>query len=319
MAAKGAREKSRPAAPRAPAGRLESVLRSGGFAVTAELGPPKGVDVAAIRRKIDILKGWVDAANVTDNQTAVVRLSSIATSAILVREGLEPVVQMVARDRNRIAIQSDILGAAALGVRNVLCLSGDHQGAGSEPGAANVYDIDSVQMLAVLKGLRDEGRFAGGGEVGGRPPLFLGAAWSPAADPQEIRVARLDKKVRAGAQFVQTQGVFDVDAFRGAVGRAGDAGLLDKVFVLAGIIPLKSAGMARHMAREVPGVSIPDAVVARLAAAGKAAREEGTRIAVETIQAVREIPGVRGVHIMAIEWEANVPEIVRRAGLGRSP
>jgi 5,10-methylenetetrahydrofolate reductase len=302
-----------------PVSGLEQVLASGGFAVTAELGPPKGLDLEVIRKKIGILKGWVDAANVTDNQTAVVRISSIATAALMVREGLEPVMQMVARDRNRIAIQSDILGAAALGIRNVLCLSGDHQTFGSEPGAANVYDVDSIQMLMILKGMRDDAKFAGGSDVeGGRPPLFLGAAWSPDADPVETRVLRLAKKVRAGAQFVQTQGIYDLDAFKLEMKKAGDMGLLDKLAVLPGIIPLKSAGMAKFMRKNVAGISIPDAVIKRMEGV-KDGKEEGTKLAVETIQAVREIPGVRGVHIMAIEWESKVPDVVARAGLKQGP
>lgn len=314
MEAPAKSEGARSAQPGLSGSRLEEVLRSGGFAVTAELGPPKGANVEVVHKKIAILKGWVHAANVTDNQTAVVRLSSIATAAIMVREGIEPVMQMVARDRNRIAIQSDILGAAALGIRNVLCLSGDHQTFGSEPGSCNVYDIDSIQMLGVLKGMRDDGKFAGGTDVDGKPPLFLGAAWSPDADPREIRIPRLAKKIRAGADFIQTQGIYDIAAFRDVMKRAGDAGLLDKVCILAGIIPLKSAGMAKFMRRNVAGISIPDEVIKRMEAV-KDGKEEGTKIAVESIQAVRDIPGVRGVHIMAIEWESKVPDIVQRAGL----
>jgi len=302
-----------------PVSGLEKVIKSGGFAVTAELGPPKGVDLAVVQKKVAILKGWVDAANVTDNQTAVVRISSIATSALMVQQGLEPVMQMVARDRNRIAIQSDILGAAALGIRNVLCLSGDHQTFGSEPGAANVYDVDSIQMLMILKGLRDDAKFAGGTDVeGGRPPLYLGAAWSPDADPADVRTLRLAKKVRAGAQFVQTQGIFDLPAFKLEMKKAGDMGLLDKLAVLPGIIPLKSAGMAKFMRKNVAGISIPEDVIQRMEGV-KDGKEEGTKIAVEMIQAVREIPGVRGVHIMAIEWESKVADIVGRAGLKKGP
>jgi methylenetetrahydrofolate reductase (NADPH) len=319
-AARPVAEKASPPPPiQGPVSGLEKLIQSGGFAVTAELGPPKGLDLEGIHRKIGILKGWVDAANVTDNQTAVVRVSSIATAAIMVQHGLEPVMQMVARDRNRIAIQSDMLGAAALGIRNVLCLSGDHQTFGSEPGAANVYDVDSIQMLGILKGMRDEAKFAGGtGLEGGRPPLFLGAAWSPDADPAEVRTMRLAKKLRAGAQFVQTQCIFDLAAFRDEMQKAGDMGLLDRLAVLAGIIPLKSAGMAKFMRQNVAGVSIPEDVVRRMEG-NKDGKEEGTRLAVETIQAVREIPGVRGVHIMAIEGETKVPDIVARAGLKKGP
>jgi methylenetetrahydrofolate reductase (NADPH) len=305
-------------APVSPSGsHLEKGPGGGGFAGTAELGPPRGTNVEIVTKKIGLLKGWVDAANVTDNQTAVVRMSSIATAALMVREGLEPVMQMVARDRNRIAIQSDMLGAAALGIRNVLCLSGDHQTFGSEPGAANVYDVDSIQMLAVLKRMRDEGKFCGGTDVDGRPPLFLGAACSPDADPKEIRVARLGKKIRAGAQFVQTQCIFDIPAFKAFLERAGDAGLLDQCHLLAGIIPLKGAKMAKFMRDNVAGVSIPDSVLRRME--GSKDKEEGIRIAIETIQAVRELRGVHGVHIMAIEWEAKVAQIVEGAGLRKAP
>ncbi|MBI5499648.1 MAG: methylenetetrahydrofolate reductase [Deltaproteobacteria bacterium] len=318
-APKPAAEKTPPPPVVGPVSGLEKLIQSGGFAVTAELGPPKGLDLEAIHKKVGILKGWVDAANVTDNQTAVVRVSSIATAAIMVQQGLEPVMQMVARDRNRIAIQSDMLGATALGIRNVLCLSGDHQTFGSEPGAANVYDVDSIQMLGILKGMRDDAKFAGGTDVeGGRPPLFLGAAWSPDADPAEVRTLRLAKKVRAGAQFVQTQCIFDLAQFKLEMKKAGDMGLLDKLAVLPGIIPLKSAGMAKFMRKNVAGISIPEDVVKRMEG-NKDGKEEGTKIAVETIQAVREIPGVRGVHIMAIEWESKVADIVSRAGLKKGP
>ena len=281
--------------------RLHEKLSLGQFVVTGECGPPRGANKEVIDRKINLLNGFVDAVNVTDNQTAIVRMSSIAASAHLVAAGLEPVMQMVVRDRNRIAIQSDMLGATALGIRNVLCLSGDHQTFGSEPGAANVYDVDSIQMLMILKGMRDDAKFAGGTDVeGGRPPLFLGAAWSPDADPAAVRTLRLAKKVQAGAQFVQTQCIFDLAAFKLEMKKAGDMGLLDKLAVLPGIIPLKSAGMAKFMRKNVAGVSIPEEVVKRMEG-NKDGKEEGTKIAVESIQAVREIPGVRGVHIMAIE------------------
>jgi methylenetetrahydrofolate reductase (NADPH) len=300
-----------------PVSDLEKVITSGGFAVTAELGPPKGVDLEVIKKKIGILKGWVDAANVTDNQTAVVRVSSIATAAIMVQHGLEPVMQMVARDRNRIAIQSDMLGATALGIRNVLCLSGDHQTFGSEPGAANVYDVDSIQMLMILKGMRDDAKFAGGSDVeGGRPPLFLGAAWSPDADPADVRTLRLAKKVKAGAQFIQTQCVFNLEKFGEWMRGVRDRGLHEQVHILAGITPIRSLPMARYMATKVAGMDVPEALIGRVKGVDKKLRgQEGIKIAVEAIQRLREIEGVRGVHLMAIEWEEAVPEIVRGAGL----
>ena len=267
-------EKAPPPPIEGPVSGLEKLIKAGGFVVTAELGPPKGLDLEAIHKKIEILRGWVDAANVTDNQTAVVRVSSIATAAIMVQKGMEPVMQMVARDRNRIAIQSDMLGATALGIRNVLCLSGDHQTFGSEPGAANVYDVDSIQMLMILKGMRDDAKFAGGTDVeGGRPPLFLGAAWSPDADPAAVRTLRLAKKVRAGAQFVQTQCIFDLEAFKLEMKKAGDMGL-GQARRPPRHHPLKSAGMAKFMRKNVAGVSIPEEVVKRMEAT-RTARKRG--------------------------------------------
>jgi methylenetetrahydrofolate reductase (NADPH) len=307
---------------------LERVLAAGHFAVTAEIGPPKGHDAEVIRGKAALLEGCVDAANITDNQTAIVRLSSIAGGAILVGRGLEPVVQMTCRDRNRLAMQSDLLGAAALGIRNVLCLSGDHQSHGNHPGAKNVHDIDSIQMVRMVKEMRDEGRFQCGDEiVGGGPPLLIGAAANPFADPFELRVHRLAKKAAAGADFIQTQLVFDLPRFRAYMKRAVDLGLHEKVAILAGVGPLKSAGMARHLRDKVPGMIVPDDTVARMeaavagiAGADKEARRaawraEGIRICIEQIRELREIEGLRGVHIMAIEWEEAIRPIVEGAGL----
>lgn len=296
---------------------LEKVLNSGEFAVTAELGPPKNADSQVIIEKGGVLKGCVDAVNITDNQTAIVRMSSIAASAIVIKEGLlEPVMQMVARDRNRIAIQSDILGAAALGIKNCLCLAGDHQTHGNHPGAKNVYDMDSIQLSAMLKAMRDDKVFQGGEEIDVQPQLFIGAAWTPLADPKEIRIIRLAKKIAAGADFIQTQGVFDVKAFAESMKKACDMGLCEKTYILAGIIPPKSVGMATYMQKSVPGVDVPDEMIKRLKDAGrKKAGIEGRKIAVELIQQLREVEGVRGVHVMAIEWEERVPGIVEKAGL----
>jgi methylenetetrahydrofolate reductase (NADPH) len=309
-------------------GNLERVLAGGHFAVTGEVGPPKNHDAGVIRRKAALLKGMIDAANVTDNQTAVVRLSSIAGGAVLSGEGLEPVIQMTCRDRNRLAIQSDILGAAALGIRNVLCLSGDHQSHGNHPGAKNVHDIDSIQMLRVLKEMRDDGRFQCGEDIpGGGPPLFIGAAANPFADPFELRPHRLAKKAAAGADFIQTQLVFDIPRFRDYMARVVDLRVHEKVAVLAGVGPLKSSGMARYMRDRVPGMSVADEYVARMDGAvadiakedkearRDAWRAEGIAICIEQIAQLREIDGVAGVHIMAIEWEEAVPAIVEGAGL----
>ncbi len=301
-------------------GNLERVLIEGGFAVTAECGPPRGADPDAIRRKGEYLKGSVDAVNVTDNQTAVVRMSSMAACLILKEMGLEPVLQMTVRDRNRIALQSDILGAAALGIRNILCLTGDHQSFGDHPGAKNVHDIDSIQLIDTVRTMRDEGRFLGGDEIKGRPELFIGCVENPFADPFDIRALRLAKKAKAGAGFVQTQCVFNVEKFARWMEMVRDLGLHEKVFILAGVTPMKSPGMARYMKNSIPGMDVPDALVERMDAVPKDRyREEGIAICLETIERVRAMQGVAGIHIMAIEWEDIVPEIVRRAGLAGRP
>jgi methylenetetrahydrofolate reductase (NADPH) len=295
---------------------LEKVLAAGHFAVTAELGPPKGTDAAVIAKKAKFLAGAADAVNITDNQTAVVRMSSIAAARLAIEAGLEPVMQMVCRDRNRIAMQSDLFGASALGIRNCLFISGDHQKSGNHPQAKNVYDLDSIHAIAMAKKLRDEKKVMGGDDIEGEFPLFIGAAWTPLGDPLEIRPLRLAKKVDAGADFVQTQAVYDVKAFAAQMKVAGDLGLFDKVKILVGVIPLKAVGMARYMQKNVPGVTVPEPLVERLKAAGKEkAGAEGIKICIEIIQQLREIPGVAGVHIMAIEWESKVKGIVEGAGL----
>ncbi len=311
-------------------GNLERVLAEGRFAVTAELGPPRGCDAAQVRKKAQVLKGWVDAANVTDNQAAVVRMSSIATGLLMIAEGLEPIVQMTCRDRNRLAMQSDLLGAAAHGVHNLLCLSGDHQSKGDHPGAKNVHDIDSIQLVAMVRTMRDESRYQNGKDIpGGGPRLFIGAVENPFADPVAIRPYRLKKKVLAGADFIQTQLIYDVPRFREFMKKVVDLGVHEKTATLAGVGPVKSPGMLRHLRLNVPGLAVPEAIDARLDDAGKgiedkqtraqAWRDEGKRICVETIQQIREIEGLAGVHIMAIEWEEAVPEIVKAAGLRSGP
>lgn len=295
---------------------LERVLSAGHFAVTCECGPPKGADVEHLEKKIELIKGCVDAANVTDNQTAVVRMSSIAASSILVKNGVEPVMQMVTRDRNRIAAQSDIFGAYALGIRNMLCLTGDHQTFGNHPMAKNVFDLDSLQLLDVVRTIRDKGAVNSGDPVQGGIGMFLGAAANPFADPFEFRVIRLAKKIDAGADFVQTQCIYDMDRFREFMKMACDMGLDRHCFILAGLTPLKSAGMAAYMNKNVSGITIPDEIIKRIRGVPKANQaEEGISLLLEQIQEVREIPGVSGVHIMAIEWEERVREITERAGL----
>jgi methylenetetrahydrofolate reductase (NADPH) len=296
--------------------KLEKILRSGQFAVTGECGPPRGADPDVIRKKCQLLKGNADAFNITDNQTSVVRMSSIASAVIMMQEGLEPVMQMVCRDRNRIAIQSDILGGAALGIKNMLCLSGDHQKFGDHPQAKNVFDIDSMQLINTVRRMRDEGKFLGGDDIKGIPKLFVGAAENPFADPFEIRVPRLAKKAAAGAEFIQTQCIFNLKKFREWMKGVVDRGIHEKLYILGGVTPFKSFGMARYMANNVPGMDVPEELLKRMKDTPKEKQaEEGVSIAVEIIEELRQIPGIAGVHIMAIEWEAKVGEIAEKAKL----
>ena len=296
--------------------RLREVLNRGVFAVTAECGPPKGADPEVILKKAELLKGKVDAVNVTDNQTAIVRMSSLAACVLLKSQGLDPVLQAVVRDRNRIALQSDILGASALGIGNILCLSGDHQGFGNQPQAVGVFDLDSIQFLQVVRTMREEGVILGGEALSKAPDLFIGAAANPFGDPFNFRVVRLAKKVAAGAEFIQTQCIYNLERFEKWMDMAGDRGLTDKVHILGGVTPLKSAGMAKYMKKRVAGMDVPDEIIRRMEGVpAKKQAEEGLTICVETIQRLKEVPGVRGVHIMAIEWEEKVAEIVKRAGL----
>ena len=298
---------------------LENVLRSGAFAVTGELGPPKSGDFETVRKKARILKGFVDAVNITDCQTAIVRMSSLTAGLIALSEGVEPVMQMTCRDRNRIGMQADILGASALGIKNLLCLTGDHQKFGNHPQAKGVFDMDSIQLLQMVKQMRDEKRFQCGEEIKkAEPRLFLGCAANPFADPFEFRPVRLAKKVAAGADFVQTQIIYNVEKFKKFMEMVCDLGVHEKCYILAGVTPPKSLGMARYMKKFVPGLDVTDDVIARLQDA-KDQREEGIDICVDIINQVREIPGVAGVHVMAIEWEEAVPEIVKRAGLEKRP
>jgi len=295
---------------------LEKILEKGGFAVTSECGPPRGADAEVIKKKGELLKGTVDAINVTDNQTSVVRMSSLSSCVLLKQMGIDATLQMVTRDRNRIAIQSDILGAAALGINNILCLSGDHQKFGDHSTAKNVYDIDSIHLIQTVKHMRDEGKFLGGDELKGVPRLFIGAAANPFADPFESRVVRLAKKVAAGVQFIQTQCIFNLERFGKWMQMVRDRGLHEKVHILGGVTPMKSVGMANYMKNMVPGMDVPDEVIARIKGVEKEKRaEEGVKIAIETIQQLKEMEGVHGVHIMAIEWEEMVPRIAKEAGL----
>ena len=293
---------------------LEKILTAGHFAFTGELGPPRGTDAGEVRKKASYLKGMVDAVNITDNQTAVVRMASWAASIIVIQEGLEPNYQMVCRDRNRLAMQSDILGAYALGIRNMLYLSGDHQKFGDHPQAKGVFDIDSIQLIGMVKKMRDEGKFLGGTEIGHPPKIFIGAAANPFADPFEWRVYRLAKKIKAGVDFIQNQCIYNMEKFRTWVKQANDMGLTEKVYLLAGVTPMKSVGMAKYMKNNVPGMDVPDELIKRLQGVDKKMQaDEGIKIACEQIEEFKQLKGVAGVHLMAIEWEHKVPEIAERA------
>jgi 5,10-methylenetetrahydrofolate reductase len=297
---------------------LEKILESGRFAVTAEAGPPKGTSAAVIQKKGEILRNCCDAVNVTDNQTAIVRMSSLAGCVLLKQVGVEPVMQMVVRDRNRLALQSDVLGAIGLGIGNFLCLSGDHQKFGNHPTAKGVFDIDSIQLIQTLKKMRDEKKFLSDEEISGEVPIYIGAAANPFADPFDYRVKRLAKKVKAGVDFIQTQAVYDIPRFTGYMEMVCDLGLDKQVHILAGVIPIRTVGMARYMRDYVSGVSVPDEIITRLEQAPNA-KEEGLKIILEIIEQLKEIPGVHGIHIMAVGWEDIVPQIVTKAGLMPRP
>jgi methylenetetrahydrofolate reductase (NADPH) len=300
--------------------KLEKILAAGHLAVTSECGPPRGSDGEAITKKAEMIKNHVDAINITDNQTSVTRLCSLASCIHLKLMGLEPTLQMVTRDRNRIALQSDILGAASFDIHNILCLSGDHQQFGDNPQGQNVFDLDSMQLIQTVRYMRDEGKFLGGDEIARPPQMFIGAAANPFADPFEIRVRRLAKKIAAGVEFIQTQCIYNLEKFELWMKQARDQGLHEKVYILAGVTPFKSAGMAKYMKNRVPGMDVPDEVVERMSGVPKEKQpEEGINICVETIQRLKEVEGVKGFHIMAIEWEEKVPEIVERSGLFPRP
>ena len=296
---------------------LEQVLLAGHFAATGELGPPKSADAAVIRRKAALLKGYVDAVNITDNQTAIVRMSSISVATMLLGLGIEPTIQMTCRDRNRLAIQADLLGAWALGIRDVLCLSGDHQVFGNHATAKNVFDLDSVQLIQMVRNMGETGKFQSGDPIEGEAPKFLvGGAANPYADPFDFRPLRTAKKAKAGAQFIQTQLIYNAPKFGEYMKRYCDLGLHERVHMMAGVGPIKTLGAARYMASKVPGMDVPDEIVKRMESAPKEKRaEEGIKICVEIIEQVRQMPGVAGIHIMAIEWEETIAEITRRAGL----
>jgi methylenetetrahydrofolate reductase (NADPH) len=295
---------------------LEKVLKAGHFAFTGEVGPPRGANVEALREKARHLKGMVDMANITDNQTAMVRMSSWAAAMICMEEGVEPNFQMVCRDRNRLAMQGDILGVYSHGIRNILCLSGDHQTFGDHPQAKGVFDLDSMQLISMVKKMRDEGKFLSGSDIDVPPKMFIGAAANPFAEPFEWRVHRLAKKIAAGADFIQTQCVYNMPKIREWIRQANEMGLTEKVYILPGVTPMKSIGMARYMQKKVPGMDVPEEIIKRLQGVDKKkVAEEGIKIACEQIEEFKETKGVAGVHLMPIEWEHKVPEIAERAGM----
>jgi methylenetetrahydrofolate reductase (NADPH) len=296
--------------------RLERVLRSGRFAVTAELNPPDSADPQDVYNAALVLSQVCDAINATDASGAHCHMSSVAICALLTRAGYEPVYQISCRDRNRIAIQGDLLGAAAMGVKNVLCLTGDDVTAGDQPQAKRVFDLDSIQLLFTAKIMRDHAMFLSGRKLTTPPRVFLGAAENPCAEPFEWRALRLAKKVEAGAQFIQTQYCFSVPRFQQFMARVRDLGLDQRVYILVGVGPLRSDKAAEYMRTKVPGVNIPDEIVERLRQAPKEKKlAVGKRICIEIIQQVKEIPGVAGVHVMAYRQEELVAEIIEEAGL----
>ncbi len=306
-----------PPAPHAPVSNLERKLTAGEFVVTAEIAPPLAGSSEDLLKKLEMLKPHVDAVNFTDNPSATPRMSSLVCSAIAVQQGVEPVMQMAARERTRMGAQSTILGATALGIRNVLCLTGDHPRTGPAPhGRMDIWDLDSIQLLWLFRRMRDEGHFLDARELKSAPPLFLGAAGSPYAANTRIQAMREEKKVNAGAQFFQTNLVYDVEGFERWLAALDKRGVLNRVHVLAGVTPIRSAKAARIMA-EVPGVKVPPALIERMDKAADA-KEEGVQIILEIMDKVKRLPGVHGLHIMAVGWESIVPRLVKEAGL-RAP
>jgi methylenetetrahydrofolate reductase (NADPH) len=292
---------------------LREKIESNRFVVCGEIGPPQSCDSDIVRDKSKYFKGYVDAVNITDNQTGIVRMSSIASAKILLDEGVEPVMQMTCRDRNRLAIQSDLLGAAALGIQNVLCLTGDHQRFGDHPEAKGVFDLDSIQLIATVATM-NSGFLLSGCEMKKAPQFLIGAAANPFAEPLEMRLIRLHKKIKAGAHFIQTQPVFDLGIFTRWMERVVEMGLHEKVAILAGVMPVKSAKALLWMKEKVPGMKIHDEYVNRMNLA-RDPEEEGVAMAIEMIRALRIMKGVRGIHFMPGMWESITPTIVKEAGL----
>lgn len=312
--ATASRAASAPAPVKPSGGNLERLLRANAFVVTAEFSPPDSADPEEVYRRLAPFDGHVDAINVTDGSGANCHMASLAVSALLAQANCEPIMQMTCRDRNRIAIQADLLGAAALGIRNLLCLTGDGVRSGDQPGAKPVGDLDAVTLLSTARTLRDEGRYLSGRRLTSSPPLLLGAADNPFAPPFDLRPERLARKILAGAQFVQTQYCFDIALFERYMARVRDAGLDRSCFILVGVGPIASARTARWLREKVPGVHIPDAIIARLEAA-QDQKAEGKSICVEIMQRVREISGVAGIHLMTPKQDHLIPELIAEAGL----
>lgn len=292
---------------------LREKIDSHQFVVCAEIGPPQSCDGDLLRERSRYLKGFVDAVNITDNQTAIVRLSSIASAKILLDEGIEPIMQMTCRDRNRLAIQSDLLGAAAMGIQNVLCLTGDHQSIGDQPEARGVFDLDSVQLIATLNTM-NAGFLLSGAELKKAPAFFIGAAANPFAEPFEMRLIRLHKKIEAGAHFIQTQPVFDPETFVRWMARVVDMGLHEKAAILPGVMPVRSVKTLLWMKENVPGMRVHPGIISRMQRA-EDPQEEGLALALELIEMLKEVRGVRGLHLMPTLWESITPTIIKEAGL----
>ena len=298
--------------------QLQAKLEAGQFAITAEIGPPRGANVGPIRRKAKLLKDWIDAANVTDNQSAVVRMASWAGSLVVMQEGLEPVMQLQCRDRNRIALQSDLLGAAAMQIPNVLLLTGDHTRFGDHPDAKGVFDLDSIDLVWTARTMQQQAKLLSGRELKPAPRWFIGAVENPFAPPLKWRAERLGKKIAVGARFCQTQFIYDMKIFAEWMRQVRDLGLDKRCHILAGVGPIKSLRAMEHMRAEVPGMYVPDDVVRRLRGVPEErVAEEGLKLCSEIIAQCKEIPGVAGVHVMAFSWEDAIPEILERAGLAR--
>ncbi len=295
--------------------KMQQLFEKGEFVCSGEIGPPKNADGHLIRHHAEMLATAVDAANLTDNQTAIVRLSSVAASVHVQAGGLEPILQMTCRDRNRIGLQSDLLGAWSLGVRNVLCLSGDHQSFGNHPTSKNVYDIDSIQLISMVHRMKTEAEFLCGEKMKAHnPQFFVGAVANPFADPFEWRIDRLEKKINAGAQFIQTQCILDMERFERFMEKVRERGLHKRAYIVGGLMPMKSARAAKYMQTMVSGMSVPQEMVDRMEKSSDP-KAEGVAICVEQIKHLRQMEGIAGVHVMAVAWEEMVPTIVEKAGL----